>query len=183
MGQLDAPEPKKETFNTPSISVSSTTKPNSAYKHKDKKRCNGLNKIAQDLRDKPVDKKIRLPPSRQSLSPIADFDGLILPSSGTPSHMSEGTDQAKLERMCGAVRTLLECVGENPKREGLLATPSRYAKALLFLTKGYEANVDKIVNNALFHEGHNEMVIVKDIEIYSMCEHHLMPFTGKVNSM
>ncbi|KAH6987967.1 GTP cyclohydrolase I [Ilyonectria sp. MPI-CAGE-AT-0026] len=83
--------------------------------------------------------------------------------------------------MRGAVRTLLECVGEDPDREGLLDTPSRYAKALLFLTKGYQVNVDSIINGALFHEGHNEMVIVKDIEIHSLCEHHLVPFTGKMH--
>ncbi|KAH8847698.1 GTP cyclohydrolase 1 [Pyricularia oryzae] len=83
--------------------------------------------------------------------------------------------------MRGAVRTLLECVGEDPDRQGLLATPDRYAKALLFLTKGYQENIKDIVNNAIFHEGHNEMVIVKDIEIFSMCEHHLVPFTGKMH--
>ncbi|KAM3425797.1 hypothetical protein BST61_g7725 [Cercospora zeina] len=92
-------------------------------------------------------------------------------------------EQAKtrLERMCGAVRTLIECVGEEPDREGLLATPLRYAEALLFLTQGYRCEVEKLVNNALFREEHHEMVIVKDIEIYSMCEHHLVPFTGKVH--
>lgn len=69
-------------------------------------------------------------------------------------------------KMRGAVRTILECVGEDPDREGLLDTPKRYAKALLYLTKGYQVNVDEIVNGALFNEGHNELIIVKDIEIH-----------------
>ncbi|KAK7221695.1 hypothetical protein V2G26_009698 [Clonostachys chloroleuca] len=83
--------------------------------------------------------------------------------------------------MKGAVRTLLECVGENPDREGLLATPHRYANALLDFTVGYQQNVMDIVNSAIFEEGHNEMVIVKDIEVFSVCEHHLVPFTGKMH--
>ncbi|KAF4332095.1 GTP cyclohydrolase I [Fusarium beomiforme] len=102
-------------------------------------------------------------------------------STETRTHPEENQEQAasRLEKMQDAVRTLLECIGEDPSRDGLLNTPSRYAKALLFLTKGYHAKVEDIVNNALFHEGHNEMVIVKDIDIFSLCEHHLVPFTGK----
>ena len=86
--------------------------------------------------------------------------------------------------MCGAVRTILECIGEDPSRPGLLDSPSRYAKALLFLTKGYQQTPREIINEAIWDdEGHNHhgMVIVRDIEIYSLCEHHLVPFTGKVS--
>jgi GTP cyclohydrolase I len=101
---------------------------------------------------------------------------------GTRERLEESEEQAaaRLDKLRGAVRTILECVGEDPDREGVLDTPTRYAKAMLFFTKGYQQNVGDIVNNAIFHEGHNEMVIVKDIEIFSLCEHHLVPFTGKV---
>lgn len=88
----------------------------------------------------------------------------------------------RLEKIANAVRTIIECLGEDPDREGLLQTPERYAKAMLYFTQGYQENVKDIVNDAIFHEGHNELVIVKDIEIFSLCEHHMVPFTGKVLS-
>lgn len=79
------------------------------------------------------------------------------------------------------MRTILECVGENPDRAGLVETPRRYAKALMDFTQGYTQVIGDIVNNAIFDENHHEMVIVKDIEISSMCEHHLVPFLGKMH--
>lgn len=77
----------------------------------------------------------------------------------------------------------MECIGEDPDREGLRGTPERYAKAMLYFTKGYEENVRDLVNGAVFHEDHDELVIVKDIEVFSLCEHHMVPFTGKVGHL
>lgn len=76
---------------------------------------------------------------------------------------------------------ILEQIGENPNREGLQKTPERVAKALQFLTQGYDLNPDKMIQSAIFHEEYSEMVIVKDIEVYSMCEHHILPFFGKAH--
>jgi GTP cyclohydrolase I len=77
------------------------------------------------------------------------------------------------------IRRLLAELGEDPSREGLLDTPKRVEKALRFLTSGYEADVDQVLNGALFTVDYSEMVIVKDVDFYSMCEHHLLPFFGK----
>ena len=85
-------------------------------------------------------------------------------------------NQAKIE---GLVRQLLIELGEDVNREGLLKTPSRVAKALTFLTYGYRSNVQDVVNQALFTQTTGGMVIVKDIELYSLCEHHLLPFYGR----
>jgi GTP cyclohydrolase I len=76
-------------------------------------------------------------------------------------------------------RAIIEAIGENPDREGLVRTPHRAAKALEFLTQGYEQDVHEIVNGAIFDSANDEMVIVRDIELYSLCEHHLLPFIGK----
>ena len=78
-----------------------------------------------------------------------------------------------------SIRSLLAELGEDPSREGLIDTPKRVEKALTFLTSGYKANVDEVLNNAMFTVDYSEMVIVKDIDFYSLCEHHLLPFFGK----
>ncbi len=77
------------------------------------------------------------------------------------------------------IRSLLASVGEDPKREGLVKTPERFLRAFKFLTNGYAESVEKLINNAIFDAHYSEMVIVKNIEFYSLCEHHLVPFYGK----
>lgn len=86
----------------------------------------------------------------------------------------------RLAKISQAVRTIIECVGEDPSREGLLATPDRYAKAMLYFTQGYEENLSAIIHGAVFDEDYEGMVIVKEIEFFSLCEHHFVPFSGKV---
>ena len=78
-------------------------------------------------------------------------------------------------------REILKDLGEDPNREGLIKTPERVAKAMKFLTNGYEVDPDQIVKQAIFHEEYSEMVLVKDIEIYSLCEHHVLPFFAKAH--
>ncbi len=80
-----------------------------------------------------------------------------------------------------AVEKVLELLGEDPKREGLLKTPSRVAKSLKFLTEGYQQNPTEILNSALFTSSNDEMVVVRDIEFYSMCEHHMLPIIGRAH--
>jgi len=90
-------------------------------------------------------------------------------------------DDEKTARIASIYREVLEILGENPDREGLLLTPERVAKSLQFLTQGYQANPHEIVRSAMFEEDYKEMVLVKDIDLFSLCEHHMIPFIGKAH--
>lgn len=85
------------------------------------------------------------------------------------------------EKVKDLVKTLLTEIGEDIDREGLLSTPTRVAKAYEFLTRGYQQDIDEVLNGAIFNERYDEMVLVKNIDFYSLCEHHLLPFYGKVH--
>ncbi|RKF76340.1 GTP cyclohydrolase 1 [Golovinomyces cichoracearum] len=162
-------------------------------KHKSMPKANGFShkkhrhrysKPARDPRDEPSPGTLESDHSQaRSPSPFIDFDGLSRPCLGTRERKEECSELAavRLEKISTAVRTIIECLGEDPNREGLLLTPERYAKAMLYFTQGYQENIKDIVNGAIFHEGHNELVIVKDIEVFSLCEHHMVPFTGKMH--
>lgn len=118
-----------------------------------------------------------------TLNPPIDSDGLSWPSKGARERIEQTSDQAqhREKRIAEAVKTILTELGEDVDREGLLETPERYARAMLYFTKGYEDNIRDVVKRAVFEEDHDEMVIVRDIEVYSLCEHHLVPFFGKAH--
>ncbi|KAL9933274.1 hypothetical protein V8E36_007992 [Tilletia maclaganii] len=116
-------------------------------------------------------------------TPVVDEHGLGWPAKSTLSRLNSTPAQqaANIKRLASAVTTILECIGEDPDREGLRGTPERYAKALLWMTRGYEQRLSDVISNAIFDEDHDEMVIVKDIDIFSLCEHHMVPFVGKIH--
>ncbi|XP_016086730.1 GTP cyclohydrolase 2 [Sinocyclocheilus grahami] len=93
----------------------------------------------------------------------------------------EAEDESRLPALEAAYTTILRGLGENTDRQGLLKTPLRAAKAMQFLTKGYHETIYDVLNDAIFDEDHEELVIVKDIDMFSLCEHHLVPFFGKVH--
>ncbi len=96
-------------------------------------------------------------------------------------HKIEQYDEATTEALKGHIREILRLLGEDVEREGLLKSPERVAKAMQFLTQGYGQDGKAIVQSALFDEPYNHMVIVKDIELFSLCEHHMLPFIGKAH--
>ena len=114
---------------------------------------------------------------------MSEHDLLDDPPLQTRADLGEAlqSDEGNLQTMAGHVKALLECVGEDPQREGLLLTPMRVAKSLSFLTDGYTQDAGALLTGAIFQSDTDEMVIVKDIELYSMCEHHMLPFFGRAH--
>ena len=100
---------------------------------------------------------------------------------GNGYHKVEGYSEETTQDIAGHYHQILTSLGEDPNREGLLKTPERVAKALQFLTHGYNLNAEEILKSAMFKEDYSQMVLVKDIEVYSMCEHHMLPFFGKAH--
>jgi GTP cyclohydrolase I len=93
----------------------------------------------------------------------------------------EHYDEHTTTDLSGNYKSIIDLIGEDAQREGLLKTPERVAKAMQYITQGYEMDARSILNSAKFHESYSEMVIVKDIELYSLCEHHMLPFFGKAH--
>ena len=94
-------------------------------------------------------------------------------------NVTELENTAHADPIAGAIHRLIADLGEDPNREGVRLTPARVAKSMRFLTSGYQQDLDKVINGALYSVAYDEMVIVKDIEIFSLCEHHLLPFFGR----
>ncbi len=90
-------------------------------------------------------------------------------------------DEQSVAKIAEHYKAILDLLGEDPQREGLLKSPERIAKAMLYLTHGYDQDPEEILRSALFHEDYKQMVVVKDIEMYSLCEHHMLPFVGKAH--
>jgi len=102
-------------------------------------------------------------------------------SSDSDKKKPRQTEEERMVKMQEACKTILECIGEDPEREGLVKTPSRWAKALMFMTKGYGQTCEEVTNGAIFSEDHDEMVVVRNIDIHSLCEHHMVPFIGRIH--
>jgi len=98
-----------------------------------------------------------------------------------PEVITEPKSPVSEAEMMQAIRTLLLGLGEDPDREGLRDTPKRVVKALKFLTSGYQQSLDELLNGAVFHENANEMVLIRDIDIFSSCEHHILPIIGRAH--
>ena len=105
----------------------------------------------------------------------------VLDNELSEARIAHRESEESLKAMAESVRVILDAVGEDAEREGLEKTPMRVAKALRFFTSGYSLNLEELVNGAVFAESHREMVLVRDIDVHSMCEHHMVPFHGKAH--
>ena len=130
-------------------------------------------------RDSSAAHHVRPPATPLDSRPPVDSDDVPEPGSAEGLDLDPAPDHnAEFE---GLVRRQLELLGEDPERDGLLKTPQRVANALAWLTRGYDLDARTVIGDALFEETHESMVMVRDIELYSLCEHHMLPFFGKVH--
>lgn len=120
------------------------------------------------------------PPANPSEQTENTRPSTTVPTTVPTDILGDDEDVKQEQQIAKAVLKIIECVGEDPNREGLRYTPERYAEAMLWFTKGYTESVEGILNGAIFNEECHDLVVVKDIDISSLCEHHLIPFTGKV---
>ena len=143
---------------------------------------NGTNGLSADL---PADQPANLPanlsdPLPETLNAKISVRPDRTTKQGRETQLHPAPENAT-EAMMGAVHTMLLNLGEDPDREGLLKTPKRVAEAMQFLTSGYNQSLENLINGAIFDEGHNEMVLVRDIDFFSLCEHHMLPFMGRAH--
>uniref|UniRef100_A0A1I8FYE5 GTP cyclohydrolase 1 n=1 Tax=Macrostomum lignano TaxID=282301 RepID=A0A1I8FYE5_9PLAT len=166
---------------SPAVSSVDFPVPRHQQNHRHNLRVAGVGAIRSP--DTPRRCRLRLPDAQRDYE-FSDDSATPSPQPGALTTQGAYFDAERnqlLDDMSDAYRRIITCVGEDTERQGLRKTPERAAKAMLYFTKGYEETIADILNDAVFDENHEEMVVVKDIEMFSMCEHHMVPFMGKVS--